>query len=95
MYECTAYEDGIMDQFYSYPVGVVPLSNPILAWQGAIPTSILILTERDHTVAVVGTQGGHLFKVECKLVRRYINSTHRFITTILKTNLSIYIAFSY
>ena len=62
-YDCTTYVDG-RGQVYSYASGVDPLqAEPLLTWSGANPTSIITLTERSHTVAVVGTEDGQLLKV--------------------------------
>ena len=69
-YECTAYGvyPGPNDLLYSYAYGVVPLqAEPLLTWSGASPTSIITLTERSYTVAVVGTEDGQLLKV-CILI---------------------------
>ena len=47
-----------------YASGAVPLqTEPLLTWSGANTTSIITVTERSHTVAVIGTEEGDVLKV--------------------------------
>ena len=62
-YECTAYYSNANDVVFTYASGVVPLhDDSLLTWSGSSPTSIITLTERSHTVAVVGLLDGNLLK---------------------------------
>ena len=58
---------------YQYADAKHPLvSTAIVEWQDAIPSSIITLTHRAHTVAFVGTAHGDLIKVRNRLLRLVI-----------------------
>ena len=69
-----AYENGLYQPVYTYASGVVPLqAEPLLTWSGASPTSIIILSERSHTVAVVGDRRWEVVEgIDDKLFFKYL-----------------------
>ncbi|XP_071487945.1 plexin-A4-like [Diadema antillarum] len=60
--QCQATEGN--NAYYAYPNGVNPLTaSPVLTFSDVEPTSIITTTERDYTVAFIGSSEGELLKI--------------------------------